>query len=478
MLGLIDLRLISIVVALIASAISSIVILFHTIYYWIGRCDSNSSNYFAHFNFKFHFKPKVSVIIPIKSEPLDVLGRILHSLSNQSYPINRIEVLVVSDDEESYFRRIEEFVYSMFGDRLDVKVYRREKPYGFKAGALNYALKRCSGKYVFVFDVDAVPEEAFIEKVVSYLESNPDVAGLATKWVSHNGDSSPVAEAQAVSLEFLTTIFFGGKSKSGSPIIIPGSGCAFRRSALERIGGWNESFIAEDIELSVRFILNGLKLSFLNGATVQVENPETYEAFKKQQARWIYGSAQVLLKYFHRILFSRAISWHWKFDLILYLLQYHVLLANFMFAGLALVSLIAGFDMMIPTVYFSPLLLFLLFLQAYSYYDVARRMGLNFFRSFVIMGRCTAMAAVLAPLVFIQSLKLLLNLGEKWYVTPKGSLAKSIRSSSVGELLIGSLGLTMSLLLFAFGFPFSAFCLFTLSLPYIYVSWKVSRGIW
>ena len=168
----------------------------------------------------------------------------------------------------------------------------------------------------------------------------------------------------------------------------------------------------------------------------------------------------------------------WKLELILYLLQYHVLLANFAFAALALTSILAKTDLLLPSIYFSPILMVLLILQAHAYYDAARKLGLNPIKSIVVMGRCTAIAATLAPIVALQSAKALLNLREKWYITPKGPLAKAVRELNITEPLLGISGTLAGFVLLHSGFTASAMCIFTLSLPFIYVSWKSVKKAW
>lgn len=202
------------------------------------------------------FYPLVNVVIPVRNEPIDIIIRLLWSIANQSYPKDRIEVLIVSDDEDyfkEFYSRVMDFNRNF---NLNVRVFRRLRTTGFKAGALNFALRRSRGKYIVVFDADAVPEPNYLVKVVSHLEVNRDLDGLAVKWSSLNRGSSSISETQAVSLAFLTSIFFDGRSRVNGLIIAPGCGCVFRRDALLRVGGWDEDCLAKDVELSVRLLVN------------------------------------------------------------------------------------------------------------------------------------------------------------------------------------------------------------------------------
>lgn len=162
----------------------------------------------------------------------------------------------------------------------------------------------------------------------------------------------------------------------------------------------------------------------------------------------------------------------WKLDLILYLLQYHVLLANFVFITLALTSIFARVDLLLPSIYFSPFLVALSTIKGFLYYNTARHLGFSPIKSIIVMGRCTAMATALAPIVLSQSFKLLLGLREGWYILPKGSLARRVRSKSPSllEALLATSSILIGLILLILGFTISALCIFTFSIPYLYVS--------
>ncbi|RLE48613.1 MAG: hypothetical protein DRJ18_01655 [Candidatus Methanomethylicota archaeon] len=469
-----NLQMASMILTLIISLISSAVIGFHVTYYWIGKIKSREAEQLK----KLETAPPITIIVPVRNEPIGIITRLLEALAQQQYPKDKMEIIVVSDDEEAYFKEIKQKLEEISSEKsLSVRIFRRENPKGFKAGALNYALQRSNGKYVVIFDADAVPEPNYLKKAIQFLEANSEIDGLAARWIPLNMSSTPISEAQAVSLDFLTSIFYEGRSRIEGPIIAPGCGCIFRKKAVLKVGGWNEDCLAEDVELSVKLLLSGGKIAYLSSANVKVENPETYGAFKKQQARWIYGSTQVLVKYFTKIIKSN-IPLLWKLDLILYLLQYHVLLANFAFASLALASILAQTDLLLPSIYFSPILMALLAIQAYAYYDTARKLGFNTIKSITVMGRCTAIAAALAPLVLLQNAKILTGFRERWYTTPKGPLAKAVKGLNLAEPLLGIAGTLAGLLLLKMGFTASAMCLFTLSLPFIYVSWKAGRGVW
>src|SRR2546423_8808892 len=75
-----------------------------------------------------------------------------------------------------------------------------------------------------------------------------------------------------------------------------------RRSALERIGGWDENIITEDAEASLRLL--GLGSTGVYEPTVWGEGlmPLSFDGLKKQRFRWALGGVQVLRLHWRRLL--------------------------------------------------------------------------------------------------------------------------------------------------------------------------------
>ena len=78
--------------------------------------------------------------------------------------------------------------------------------------------------------------------------------------------------------------------------IVPGACSAWRRSALEEIGGFSEDTLAEDADAAMT--LQRLRYAVLheNHAICDTEAPETIVPLLKQRKRWMFGNFQVLWK--------------------------------------------------------------------------------------------------------------------------------------------------------------------------------------
>ncbi|MCS7369337.1 MAG: glycosyltransferase [archaeon GBS-70-058] len=459
-------------------ALTWAIIIIHAIYYWTGIKGKYREAKIV--EKKLNEYPKTTIIIPVRNEEAETIIELLEALSKQTYPKDKMEIIIVSDDTEQKFKEIKERIMKTeYMRNMKINMYRRNEPKGFKAGALNYAIQKSSGKYIAVFDVDTIPKETFLEETITHMETE-GLDALATKWSTKNIDASPIAEAQAVSMEFLTSIILKGKKILGKPIIIPGSGCIFKRETLIEIGGWDEEDgLGEDLEISIKLILNGKKIDYMDEVDVKVEVPSSYEDFKKQQSRWAYGATRVLMKNLSKII-KANIPLTWKIDITLHLLQYHAILANFAIAILALLSIIMKTDLMAQATFLIPVTIALSALEAIAYMHTAKRLGLKTWRSIVMMGRCTALAAVLAPQVLIQNIKVIIGKEERWEVTPKGATAKktSSRRATIIENMATIIGVTAILTLIILGYKMSALCILTLTLPYAYVAWKTNNHKW
>ncbi|WP_054857776.1 glycosyltransferase family 2 protein [Vulcanisaeta sp. JCM 16159] len=73
--------------------------------------------------------PRISVIIPIKNEPIDAVVEVIKGLLNVDYPLNLLEVIIVSDDEEAYVKELNNALgLTLKGINLDYRVIRRDSP--------------------------------------------------------------------------------------------------------------------------------------------------------------------------------------------------------------------------------------------------------------------------------------------------------------------------------------------------------------
>lgn len=86
-------------------------------------------------------------------------------------------------------------------------------------------------------------------------------------------------------------------------MVVPGAVGAWRRAALDDVGGYPEDTLAEDQDLTIAIQRKGWKIAYDEDAVAWTEAPETLRALGKQRFRWAFGTLQCLWK--HRAILSQ-----------------------------------------------------------------------------------------------------------------------------------------------------------------------------
>ena len=70
----------------------------------------------------------------------------------------------------------------------------------------------------------------------------------------------------------------------------------WNRTAIEQGGGWTGDTLTEDLDLSMRCMMQGWRGAMVPDLVVPGELPQTAAAWRAQQARWTKGHAQCARK--------------------------------------------------------------------------------------------------------------------------------------------------------------------------------------
>ena len=109
----------------------------------------------------------------------------------------------------------------------------------------------------------------------------------------------------------------------------------FRRSTMESWGGFDESILAEDTDLTFQLYLAGYKIRYVGDAECYEEAVTTWKAYWRQRHRWAKGHMQVCFKHSFNVLKSSKMNKKQKIDGLLLLFIYFLPI-------LALVSFFIG----------------------------------------------------------------------------------------------------------------------------------------
>lgn len=179
--------------------------------------------------------PILSVVIPGHNRP-DSLRETLKALREQTFPSKKYEVIVIGYTgtslqevaNENAKRAKHGFVYKEINTRWpDAK--------------RNEGIRLAKGELVAFTDDDVLPAADWIEKIVESFKNNPSAVGIEGRT---DGDNTPL-------LSHATKNMKGGE--------YPTCNLAFRKSILEKIGGFDEAyhFFREDTDIAYRALAQG-----------------------------------------------------------------------------------------------------------------------------------------------------------------------------------------------------------------------------
>ncbi|MBB6340410.1 cellulose synthase/poly-beta-1,6-N-acetylglucosamine synthase-like glycosyltransferase [Pseudomonas fluvialis] len=236
------------------------------------------------------YRPRVSCIITCYSEGMDVQKTLL-SLCEQTYP-GSIEIVPVVDGAAVNHETLE----AVRRFKVDPQLYPRRylRPIakwqrGGRVSSLNAGLALCSGEIIMVHDGDTSFDNNMVSAMVRHFE-DPNVPAVAGSLRVRNVWASLSTAIQA--LEYLLSIHMAkiGLSEWNLVNNVSGAFGAFRRSFIERAGGW-DTHTAEDLDITLRIKsyfgrYRKLRIPFEPEAIGHTDAPVTFRQFLMQRLRW------------------------------------------------------------------------------------------------------------------------------------------------------------------------------------------------
>ncbi len=265
------------------------------------------------------YQPTVSILIPAYNEE-KVIGRILQRMTELTYPKDKLQIVIIDDASTDATGKIAE-QYSNTHSHIRV-VHRNEKEgRNGKASALNAGFKHAKGEIILCFDADYYPQKDIVEKLTKEF-IDPKVGVVQGRVIVLNEPQNLVT--RLVALERIGGYRVDQQARESLGLITQFGGTVggFKRSLLESLGGWDETILAEDTDLTFRAYLAGYRVRYVNDAECYEEAVENWRAYWKQRYRWSKGHMQCAFKHLLSVLKSKNLRFREKIDGLLLLNVY------------------------------------------------------------------------------------------------------------------------------------------------------------
>lgn len=222
---------------------------------------------------------KVSVVISCYNEPIDVLEATISAV--KKYFTGKV---FLADDSTENVNEIFEL-----SKRYKVAFLHRNSRQGYKAGAINNALKHVKTPYVILLDSDAVPTKDFFTISRSYIPYYDFVQ--FPQYYQNRYDSYISNGAYSQQVPFMFRIM-PLRSQRGSAFML-GTNVIFNLPSVKGVGGFDEKSITEDLSTSLLMHESGFKSVYVDRKVVYNSAPDTLRAYFTQQERWAKGTLGV-----------------------------------------------------------------------------------------------------------------------------------------------------------------------------------------
>lgn len=245
------------------------------------------------------FRPTVDVMIPVYTEPTEMIELTVIGAKNIQYPH---ETFLLDDGKRPELKEIAE--------KHGVRYVTREGNRGSKAGNVNDALHLSSADFVAIFDADHIPQCEALDSMIGFFKE-PDVAMVQAPQLFYNEDSFLYLDTnvgagrwheQAL---FMDVIQANRDHYDGCSCI--GTGVVYRRSAVAELGGFPEATLTEDLHTSLLMHKRGMKTAYVNEPVAWGVAASDVSEFYKTRRRWGYGNLQAFA--LENVLFCKGLGW-------------------------------------------------------------------------------------------------------------------------------------------------------------------------
>ena len=235
------------------------------------------------------YQPKVSIVLAVFNEPLDVLKRVIESTQKAKYYPGKKEIVVVDDGSANgSVKQLSKLV-----DPNEVKIIFFEQNRGNKFARME-GIKAATGEIMVFLDSDTILEEDSLLNIVAPFK-NPKVGSVSGHLKVENWSKNLLTKFQEVWYFIGFRVYRGAESEIGMVSCCAGAFSAHRRAAItpEIEQEWMYGkFLGLEVTAGVdRAITNliireGYEAVYQMEAVARTEVPDTAKKFIKQQVRW------------------------------------------------------------------------------------------------------------------------------------------------------------------------------------------------
>lgn len=234
---------------------------------------------------------KFMAIIPAHNEEA-VISNLIESLKKQDYPQDLLDIYVIADNCTDSTAKVAREAGAIVYERFDPE--HKTKGYAMN-WFLDQKIKENAPYDAFcVFDADNIADPEFIKNMNKKLcqgeevvQGYRDIKNPTDNWIT---------AGYAIFYWMMNRFYHLARYNLGLSPLINGTGFMVKFDVIKP-DGWNTKTLTEDIEFSLKNIIQGRKLGWAVDAKVYDEQPTGFMQSWKQRSRWTVGHIQCIKEY-------------------------------------------------------------------------------------------------------------------------------------------------------------------------------------
>lgn len=269
-----------------------------------------------------NYRPFVTMVVPAKNEE-KVIAQTVREMARVVYHNSdgtpNYELMVVDDGSTDHTLQVLESLKPEYPQL--VVHHRAPRPKSSKAAVLNEITPIAKGEIFAIFDADARIMPNFLDRIIPYL-ADPKVGAVQARKQISNPDVNWLTGAQEDELMMLMALEQSRDLVEGA-VELRGNGMIVKREALADVGGWNNTALTEDLDMSTRLLLKGWDVRYCPDIAVLEEAVPTWPALFKQRRRWAEGGMRRYAKYFFQLM-APQIPLAKRIDMLVFFCQFAI----------------------------------------------------------------------------------------------------------------------------------------------------------
>ena len=239
-------------------------------------------------------KHKFILILPAHNEEA-VIGNLISSLKELDYPKDLYDIQVIADNCTDNTEKIARDMDAKVFVRTEKDPNKKTKGYALQAFLKTLLSDKNMDYDAFcVFDADNIVDKNFLNVMNKHLcqgeevvQGYRDIKNPTDSWIS---------AGYAIFYWMMNRFYHLARYNAGLSPLINGTGFMVKFDAI-RETGWNTNTLTEDIEFSLKTIIQGKKLGWAVDAICYDEQPVKFGPSWSQRSRWTMGHIQCLREY-------------------------------------------------------------------------------------------------------------------------------------------------------------------------------------